>query len=62
MDPRFLAEPTDRRAVAGGLNYRRRFFGAPALKQYVGRQILLCEAVCTDDQLTTGDTKTRRRS
>jgi hypothetical protein len=56
IDPRFLTEPTDRRALAGGLNYCRRFFGAPALKQYFGREILLCEAARTDDELTFGNT------
>jgi choline dehydrogenase len=51
INPRYLSDPTDRRAVAGGLSFLRRFFGAPALQQYIGKEILPGEDVKTDDEL-----------
>jgi choline dehydrogenase len=51
INPRYLSDPTDRRAVAGGLQFLRRMFAAPALKQHVGAEILPGEAVRTEDEL-----------
>ena len=35
INPRYLAEDTDRRAMVGGLRFLRRVFAAPALAKYV---------------------------
>ena len=35
INPRYLAEDTDRRAMVGGLKFLRRLFAAPALAKYV---------------------------
>jgi choline dehydrogenase len=35
INPRYLSEERDRRAVVGGLRYLRKLFAAPALAQYV---------------------------
>ena len=35
INPRYLSEVSDRRAMIGGLRYARRLFEAPALKKYV---------------------------
>jgi choline dehydrogenase len=51
INPRYFSHPTDARAVVGGLNYLRRFFAAPALKRYVGGEILPGEAVRSDAEL-----------
>src|SRR5271163_2193377 len=40
INPRYLAEDTDRRAVIGGLKMARRLFAAPAMKQYVVAETL----------------------
>ena len=37
INPRYLSEETDRRAIVGGLRFARRLFDAPALKQFVRR-------------------------
>ena len=39
INPRYLSEQTDRRAVAGGLNFLRRLFAAPA-QAVLGAEIL----------------------
>jgi choline dehydrogenase len=51
INPRYLSHATDRRAVAGGLNFLRRIFGAPALAKYLGREILPGSEARTDDDL-----------
>ncbi|HXQ50591.1 MAG TPA: GMC family oxidoreductase N-terminal domain-containing protein [Stellaceae bacterium] len=51
INPRYLSEPTDRRAVAGGLNFLRRIFAAPALARHLGPEILPGAEVRTDDEL-----------
>ena len=40
INPRYLSEETDRRAVVGGLRFVRRIFAAPALARYVGAESL----------------------
>ena len=35
INPRYLSEESDRRAIIGGLRFARRIFAAPALKQFV---------------------------
>ena len=51
INPRYLSDPTDRRAMVGGLNFVRRIFAAPALAKYVGAEILPGADVRTDDEL-----------
>jgi choline dehydrogenase len=51
INPRYLSDPTDRRAVAGGLNYVRKIFAAPALARHLGRELLPGAEVQTDDEL-----------
>src|SRR5271170_7910274 len=51
INPRYLSEDTDRRAVVGGLRYVRKFFEAPALKQFVGEESLPGKQVQSDDEL-----------
>src|ERR1700737_161982 len=40
INPRYLLEESDRRAVVGGLRFAGRIFAAPALKQFVGEETL----------------------
>ena len=51
INPRYLSEQTDRRAIVGGLRFVRRLFAAPALAKYCGAEILPGAAVQTDDEL-----------
>jgi choline dehydrogenase len=51
INPRYLSEETDRRAVVGGLKMARRLFGAPALKKYVVAENLPGSNVESDDEL-----------
>ena len=51
INPRYLSDPTDRRAVVGGLRFVRRLFAAPSLAKYVGAEILPGNHVETDDEL-----------
>src|SRR6202140_3216130 len=51
INPRYLSEETDRRAVVGGLRYVRRIFAAPALARFVGPEKLPGIAVESDDEL-----------
>jgi choline dehydrogenase len=51
INPRYLSEQTDRRAIVGGLRFVRRLFAAPALAKYCGAEILPGAAVETDDEL-----------
>jgi len=51
INPRYLSEETDRRAVVGGLRYVRRIFAAPALARFVGPEKLPGIEVESDDQL-----------
>ncbi|HUC11437.1 MAG TPA: GMC family oxidoreductase N-terminal domain-containing protein [Stellaceae bacterium] len=51
INPRYLSDQTDRRALVGGLRFIRRLFAAPALARYCGTEILPGPAVATDDEL-----------
>jgi choline dehydrogenase len=51
INPRYLSEDTDRRAVIGGLKLARRLFSAPAMAKYVVAETLPGKNVQTDDEL-----------
>jgi choline dehydrogenase len=51
INPRYLSEEADRRAVIGGLRFVRRIFAAPALAPYVGPEKLPGAQVQSDDEL-----------
>ena len=51
INPRYLSDPTDRRAIVGGLRFVRRLIAAPALARYCGAEILPGAAVASDDEL-----------
>ena len=51
INPRYLSEETDRRAVVGGLRFIRRLFAAPALAKYVIAETVPGSQVQTDDEL-----------
>jgi choline dehydrogenase len=51
INPRYLSDPTDRRAIIGGLKFVRRLFAAPALAKYLGGEILPGPKVETDEEL-----------
>ncbi|HWD57312.1 MAG TPA: GMC family oxidoreductase N-terminal domain-containing protein [Stellaceae bacterium] len=51
INPRYLSEDSDRRAIIGGLRFARRLFDAPALKRYVREESLPGRHVESDDEL-----------
>jgi choline dehydrogenase len=51
INPRYLTEESDRRAIVGGLHFVRQIFTAPALKPYIGEEKLPGTKVQTDDEL-----------
>jgi len=51
INPRYLSEETDCRAMIGGLRMARRLFAAPALKKYVVAENLPGGDVQSDDEL-----------
>jgi len=51
INPRYLAEDTDRRAMVGGLKFLRRLFAAPPLAQYIVAEKLPGPDVQSDDEL-----------
>src|SRR5208283_4648444 len=51
INPRYLAEDTDRRAIVGGLKFLRRLFAAPSLAKYVVAEKLPGPSVQSDDEL-----------
>ncbi|MFZ2004660.1 MAG: GMC family oxidoreductase N-terminal domain-containing protein [Stellaceae bacterium] len=51
INPRYLSEESDRRAIIGGLRFARRLFEAPSLKKYVQDESLPGRHVQTDDEL-----------
>jgi choline dehydrogenase len=51
INPHYLSEETDRRAVIGGLRMARRLFAAEALKQFVVAENLPGSNVQSDDEL-----------
>jgi choline dehydrogenase len=51
INPRYLAEDTDRRAMVGGLKFLRRLFAAPSLAKYVVAEKISGPGVHSDDEL-----------
>jgi choline dehydrogenase len=51
INPRYLTEESDRRAIVGGLRFVRQIFTAPALQPYIGDEKLPGVQVQTDDEL-----------
>jgi choline dehydrogenase len=51
INPRYLSDETDRRAIIGGLRFARRLFDAPPLKQFVREESQPDRDVQTDDEL-----------
>jgi choline dehydrogenase len=51
INPRYLSEETDRRAIIGGLRLARRLFAAPALQRFVREESLPGAQIQTDDEL-----------
>ena len=51
INPRYLSEEPDRRAIIGGLRLARRLFAAPALQPFVRKETLPGMQVQTDDGL-----------
>jgi len=51
INPRYLSEEADRRAIIGGLRMARRIFAAPPLKQFVREETLPGNQIQSDDEL-----------
>jgi choline dehydrogenase len=51
INPRYLSEDSDRRAIVGGLRLARRIFAAPALQKFVRDESLPGAHLQTDDEL-----------
>jgi choline dehydrogenase len=51
INPRYLTEDSDRRAIVGGLKFARRLFTAEAMKPYVGDERLPGAHVQSEDEL-----------
>jgi choline dehydrogenase len=51
INPRYLSDEADRRAIIGGLRFARRLFATPPLKNYVREENLPGRDVQTDDEL-----------
>jgi choline dehydrogenase len=51
INPRYLSEESDRRAIVGGLRFARRLFAAPALKKFVRDEALPGAHLQSDDEL-----------
>ncbi len=51
INPRYLAEDTDRRAMVGGLKFLRRLFAAPSLAKHIIRETVPGPNVESDDEL-----------
>src|SRR5213075_677065 len=51
INPRYLSEESDRRAIVGGLRFARRLYAAPALKQFVREETLPGAHLQSDDEL-----------
>ena len=62
INPRYLAEDTDRRAMVGGLKFLRRLFAAPSLAKYVVAENVPGPSVQSDDELLDYARRTARRS
>jgi choline dehydrogenase len=51
INPRYLSEESDRRAIVGGLRFAQRLFAAPVLQQFVREETLPGLQIQTDDEL-----------
>src|SRR5690242_3510129 len=51
INPRYLSEESDRRAVIGGLRFARRLFATPPMKQFVRDETLPGLQIQSDDEL-----------
>jgi choline dehydrogenase len=51
INPRYLSEERDRRAIVGGLHFAQRLFSAPVLQQFVREEALPGLQIQTDDEL-----------
>ncbi|HEY1299911.1 MAG TPA: GMC family oxidoreductase N-terminal domain-containing protein [Stellaceae bacterium] len=51
INPRYLSEDTDRRAMVGGLRFLRRLFAAPSLARHIVRETVPGPDVESDDEL-----------
>jgi choline dehydrogenase len=51
INPRYLAEDTDQRAMVGGLRFLRRLFAAPALAKHIVEENVPGPSVQSDDEL-----------
>jgi choline dehydrogenase len=51
INPRYLSEESDRRAIIGGLRFARQIFAAPSLKKFVREETLPGPQVQSDDEL-----------
>src|SRR5713226_2782479 len=51
INPRYLSEESDRRAIIGGLRFARRIFAAPALQRFVREETLPGVNIQSDDEL-----------
>jgi choline dehydrogenase len=51
INPRYLSDESDRRAIIGGLRFARRLFAAPALAKFVRDETFPGKDVQTDDEL-----------
>jgi choline dehydrogenase len=51
INPRYLAEDTDRRAMIGGFKFVRRLFAVPSLAKYIVAETLPGRGVDSDDEL-----------
>jgi choline dehydrogenase len=51
INPRYLSEESDRRALLGGLRFARRLFDTPAMQQYIQAESLPGRGIQSDDEL-----------
>ena len=51
INPRYLAEDTDQRAMIGGLRFLRRLFAAPALARHIVEESMPGPNLQSDDEL-----------
>ena len=51
INPRYLSDETDQRAMIGGLRFARELFDAPALKKFVREESLPGREINSDDEL-----------
>ena len=51
INPRYLSEESDRRAIIGGLRLARRLFAAPSLQRFVREETLPGAQIQSDDEL-----------